>query len=171
MENLLMILASSLVSRLIPKKQFRVFPVGSTGCTALLEGNDIVFDSAVTGSGDTLYFHEFREKEASFGLICIKMLDEYDRDEALMMLTAYMEKLRGPLYVLHHTGLRRAADWNSETSVAVMDYWQDSEGVDWKVKGYTNGRVMAVLYVRNISEVSVSRTDLFLDGFGCPGLQ
>jgi hypothetical protein len=49
----------------------------------------------------------------------------------------------------------------------LTDYWQDSQGVDYKVKGYTNGRVLAILFVRNISQLDVSLQDQYLDSFHC----
>jgi hypothetical protein len=47
----------------------------------------------------------------------------------------------------------------------MVDYWQDEEGLDWKVKGYTDGRIIAVLYVKNINDISVEKQDKFLDSF------
>ena len=45
------------------------------------------------------------------------------------------------------------------------DYWQDGDQQDWKVKGYADGKTMAILYVKNIGRVEVKKQDLFLDGF------
>ena len=44
-------------------------------------------------------------------------------------------------------------------------YWQDCSKKDWKVKGYTDGKTLAVLYVKNIGHVDVKKQDLFLDSF------
>ena len=81
------------------------------------------------------------------------------------MLFAYMHKLKGPFYIFHNVGSEKSADWNQTGTSTLVDYWQDAVGVDCKVKGYTNGRILAVLYVKNISEAEVSRQELFLDSF------
>jgi hypothetical protein len=47
----------------------------------------------------------------------------------------------------------------------VVDYWQDEDEMDWKVKGYTDGQIIAVLYVKNINQSTVEQQDLFLDSF------
>lgn len=163
MENLILFLATSFLFRLSSSQKVKNQTIGSTGCSALLASE--VLDVSATESGDKLYFHEFREKRVSYGMICVEMNEEYNLDEAIEMLTAYIEKLRGPLYILHNTGIQEDSDWNSSLSRTIVDYWQDCEKKDWKVKGYTNGKILAVLYVKNISHVEVSKQDLFLDSF------
>jgi hypothetical protein len=90
---------------------------------------------------------------------------QYTLIEAEEMLRSYVDKLRGPLYILHNTGMQEEADWNSENSITIVDYWQDCRKKDWKVKGYTNGKILAVLYVKNIGNADVKKQDFFLDSF------
>jgi hypothetical protein len=163
MENLILFLATSFLFRLSTSQKVKNQIIGSTGCSALLASEEL--DVSRAESGDKLYFHEFKEKKVSYGMICVEMNEEYSLDEASEMLTAYIEKLRGPLYILHNTGIQEDADWNSNHSRTIVDYWQDCEKKDWKVKGYTNGKILAVLYVKNISHVEVSKQDFFLDSF------
>ena len=163
MENLLLFLATSFIFRLSSSQKVKNQIIGTTGCSALLASEEL--DISKTESGDKLYFHEFREKRVSYGMICVEMNEEYNLDESIEMLRAYVEKLRGPLYILHNTGIQEDSDWNSDQSRTIVDYWQDCDKKDWKVKGYTNGKILAVLYVKNISHVEVGRQDLFLDSF------
>ena len=164
MENLLLFLATSLVIRFSSSKRIKLQFIGNTGCSALLSSNNKL-DCTLTESGDQLFFHEFTDKTVTYGMICIKMNQEYSLAEAEEMLGAYIEKLRGPFYILHNTGIDDDADWNSETSKTIVDYWQDSNKKDWKVKGYTDGKRLSVLYVKNIGNVDVKKQDLFLDSF------
>jgi hypothetical protein len=164
MENLILLLATSFVLRLSTSKKLKNFFIGNTGCSALLLSSSD-FQSTQTASGDELYFSEFNEKEVSYGIICIHLKDDCDLDEASEMLHTYMEKLMAPFYILHNTGIQKDVDWNSVSTKSLVDYWQDSDSRDWKVKGYTDGRFMAVLYVKNISMVEVRKQDLFLDSF------
>lgn len=164
MENLILILATSLVIRFSASKKVKLQSIGNTGCSALLS-SDNKLESSLTGSGDQLYFHEFKERSVTYGMICVQMSCTYNLTEAEEMLRSYMDKLRGPFYIFHNTGVHDDADWNSETSKTIVDYWQDSSKKDWKVKGYTNGKTLAVLYVKNIGHVDVKKQDLFLDSF------
>ena len=164
MENLIFFLATSIVIRFSSSQRIKLHPIGNTGCSALLSSATSL-DSNLTQSGDRIYFHEFKDTGVTYGLICVRMNEEYKLQEAEEMLKSYVEKLRGPFYILHSTGLHDEADWNSETTTTIVDYWQDCNKKDWKVKGYTDGKTLAVLYVKNIGHVDVKKQDLFLDSF------
>jgi hypothetical protein len=164
MENLILFLATSLVIRFSSSKKIKLQFIGNTGCSALLSA-DTKLESSLTQSGDELYFHEFKDKNVTYGIICVDMNEKYSLAEAEEMLRSYIESLRGPLYILHNTGIHEDADWNSETSKTIVDYWQDCSKKDWKVKGYTNGKTLAVLYVKNIGNADVKNQDFFLDSF------
>jgi hypothetical protein len=164
MENLILFLATSLVIRFSSSKRIRLQLIGDTGCSALLS-SDNRLEATLTQCGDHLFFHEFKDKGVTYGMICVHMNQTYSLVEAEEMLHSYVDKLRGPFYILHNTGIHDDADWNSETSRTIVDYWQDSYKKDWKVKGYTDGKALAVLYVKNIGHVDVKKQDLFLDSF------
>ncbi|MFL5811505.1 MAG: hypothetical protein ACJ749_18420 [Flavisolibacter sp.] len=164
MENLILLLATSFVLRLSSSKKFKNFFIGKTGCSALLLSSSD-FQSTITVSGDKLYFSEFSENKVTYGIICIHLREACELDEASKMLHNYLGKLMGPFYILHNTGAQKDVDWNTVSSKTLVDYWQDGDKQDWKVKGYTDGRFMAVLYVKNISHVEVRKQDLFLDSF------
>jgi hypothetical protein len=164
MENLILFLATSLLFRVPSVRKVSIQLIGSTGCSALLATDDVL-ESSVTASGDQLYFHEFKEKNVGYGLICVQLNTEHTIEETEVMLRSYVDKLRDPMCILHNTGIDDDADWNSENSRTIVDYWQDREQRDWKVKGYTNGKVLAVLYVKNIGHTDVKKQDDFLDSF------
>jgi hypothetical protein len=164
MENLILFIATSLVIRFSSSKRIKLQFIDNTGCSALLS-SDHKLEATLTQSGDHLYFHEFKNKNVTFGMICVHMNEQYTLAEAEEMLRSYVEKLKAPFYILHNTGIHNDADWNSETTKTIVDYWQDRHKKDWKVKGYTDGKVLAVLYVTNIGHVDVKKQDLFLDSF------
>ena len=166
MENLLFFLATSFaIRKLSAPRKFRNCFIGDTGCSALLFAGDDAIDSTRTRTGDELYFHEYKEKKLTYGLICIRLKNPCEMDSARQLLSVYINKLRRPFHINHQVGLHKEEDWNQLNSVTLTDYWQDSQNRDWKVKGYTNGRYMAVLYVKNIARGDVHKQDLFLDSF------
>lgn len=165
MENLFFLLASSFVFRLSYPKKLRNQLIADTGCSALFLTGNKRFKKSTTAKGDSLFFKEFSEKDVTFGVICIRMQGTYGLDEAIDLLAGYINKLKSPFYILHQIGLQKDTDWNTPLSRTLVDYWQDGNKSDWKVKGYTNGKYMAVLYVKNINQLEVSKQDLFLDSF------
>ena len=164
MENLILLIATSFLFRLSSNRKIKSHFIGDTGCSALL-ATDNELEYSLTASGDKLYFHEYKEHKVTYGLICVHMSHEYTLLQAEQMLNTYIDQLKGPLYILHNTGIRQEVDWNSESSRTIVDYWQDFQKKDWKVKGYTNGKVLAVLYVKNIGHADVIKQDHFLDNF------
>lgn len=166
MENLFIFLATSLaIRRLSAPRKFKNCRIGNTGCTALVLTGNGELNHTQTRTGDDLYFHEYKENHVSYGLICIQLNKTYEIDAARELLSVYMNKLRAPFYITCNTGLESDEDWNQDHSASLVDYWQDKQRVDWKVKGYTDGRHMAVLYVKNIGQTDVNKQDLFLDSF------
>ena len=165
MENLFILLATTFVLRLSTSRKFKNYLIADTGCSALMFSGNRQFKKTLTVTGDSLYFKEFTEKDITYGVICIRMNSNYELDDAMEMLHGYIDKLKTPFFILHQTGQQKDMDWNTVSSRTLVDYWQDREQVDWKVKGYTNGRYMAVLYVKNITDLEVKKQDLFLDSF------
>lgn len=164
MENLLLILATTFVLRLSSARKLQPCLIGDTGCFLLFTKNN-EFEKRKTESGDDLYFNEFTEKGVTYGVICVMMKATYNAKESMEMLGRYMNQLRGPFFVFHQVGLERSKDWNEVSTISLEDYWQDGKGVDCKVKGYTNGKTLAVLYVKNIGEAEVAKQEAFLDSF------
>jgi hypothetical protein len=101
----------------------------------------------------------------TYGIVCIDMKEQYSLNDATEMLVGYMNKLRGPFFIFHSVGHEKDKDWNNSFSSTLIDHWQDAAGVDCKIKGYTNGKILAVLYVKNISEADVLKQEIFLDSF------
>jgi hypothetical protein len=165
MENLLLFLATTFVLRLSSSRRFKNEFIEKTGCSVLQIAPWNQFESSRTPSGDELYFNECVEDKVTYGIICIQLNQPYIIEVAETLLSHYIGKLRKPFKIKHHIGIQHDFDWNNESTKAVVDYWQDIHGKDWKVKGYTNGEIMAILYVKNITEVEVARQDLFLDSF------
>lgn len=164
MENLIFLLATSFLLRLSPKRKIKNQFIGNTGCSALIASDDEL-ETSTTTSGDQLYFHEFKEKTVRYGMICVELQNEYFIEDAEKMLSTYIDQLKSAFSIRHNIGIDRDADWNCETSRTIVDYWQDDQKKDWKVKGYTNGKTLAVLYVKNIGNADVTRQDYFLDSF------
>jgi len=166
MENLLFLLATSFVLRIASPRKAGLQAIGDTGCSIQFTNAD--FEKTLTSSGEDLFFNEYISSRITYGAICIRMKQRYSLEQAAGMLGEYINKLRGPFYIFHSVGHEAAADWNHAGSASLVDYWQDAVGVDCKVKGYTDGQFLAVLYVKNIGEADVTKVDAFLDSFHFP---
>lgn len=161
MENLFMFLATSLVLRISSQKRSR-YLIGSSGASCLLFTVAKKFSIKYTREGDRIYFNEYTDSKVTYGVICIDMKNLYNLGQAENILGQYINKIRKPFKISHNVSIeiKRKPALRSAT-----DYWQDEAGKDWKITGYTNGKIVAVLYVKNITATTVKEHDAFLNGF------
>jgi hypothetical protein len=164
MENLFVFLATSLVLRATgPRfKRYLIQP----GCSTFLHSSARTLHVRHTRDGDKVLFNEYEEDNVTYGTICVQMQEEYTLADAEMILMNYMNRVRKPMQIHCNVSMDNNVEGRQLT---ITDYWQDDAGTDWKVKGYTNGKIIAVLYVKNIGDTTVQNHDAFLNGFRFSG--
>ncbi|HEV7333854.1 MAG TPA: hypothetical protein VGN63_22660 [Flavisolibacter sp.] len=164
MENLFVFLATSLVLRATgPRfKRYLIRP----GCSTFLHSSARTLHVRYTKDGDKVLFNEYVEDDVTYGTICVQMREEYTLAQAENILVNYMNRVRKPMHITCNVSMESKEEGRH---LSITDYWQDSAGSDWKVKGYTNGKIIAVLYVKNIGDTTVNNHDAFLNGFRFSG--
>jgi hypothetical protein len=161
MENLFMFLATSLMLRIASPK-FKRYLIGQSGCTSLLLSGGNQLHIKHTKEGDVIYFNDSYIESVTFGMICVRMKQVYSLHQAETILVQYINRVRKPLSIAYTLSMEVE---KGDGQITITDYWQDSEGTDWKIRGYTNGKAVAVLYVKNVTEAPVKEHDTFLNGF------
>jgi hypothetical protein len=161
MESLFMFLATSLMLR-IPNPKFKRYLIGQSGCASLLISANNQLHIKHTKDGDVIYFNDTSVGGVTYGLICVHMKQLSTLPQAEKILVQYINRVRRPLGIAYNI-LMEAEKAAGQTTIT--DYWQDEQGVDWKIKGYTNGKTVAVLYVKNVTEAAVKEHEAFLNGF------
>jgi hypothetical protein len=164
MEDLIFLLTASLALYKSPKKSDTVL-IADSGCSVQLTSGRISFETTETEEGDRLHYAEHWDRNVTYGILCATLSEDIGVDEAQDVMINYINRLRGPFYAVHNIGPDLSGQKDAPEVISLVDYWQDGDGLDWKVKGYTNGSIIAVLYVRNINEVPVEKQDQFLDSF------
>ena len=123
-----------------------------------------------TKTGDLVYVNECKENDVTFGFISVHLKHRYSSlNEAEKVLVEFMQQLQ-PTFAVQYTTGPHFEPQPDASKIALVDYWQDVEKRDWKVKGWTNGAIIAVFYVRNIGSVSVGRETFFLNSVEFAGL-
>lgn len=164
MENLVFILATTLAYRISTSKRFRRYPIGNTGRSVLLPRGFDGFDHCTTQHGDQFYLGESSSESANYGVIYIDLKEEFDVADAELILSSYISRLHTPFSIAYNTGIHHCQSMEQSGTRTIIDYWQDEWGVDWKIKGYTNGHFLALLYVQNINDGDVEKQEAFLGG-------
>jgi hypothetical protein len=161
MENLILLFATSLVWR-ISEPKFKRYIIGRTGCTSLLLAEETRLHIQSTTDGERVYFYEHGANGVTYGSITVNMKELYTLEQVETIMIQYVNRIRKPFGICYNVSIEME---QSADRVSLTDYWQDEEGVDWKVKASSNGKVIAVMYVKNISASPVKEHDAFLNGF------
>ena len=158
MENLILLLTASLAWIKSSRKFKRTF-IGIRECS--LDFAPGVEFEHTTHEGDELYFAEHKENFITYGVLVAYLHEELEQEDARKVLSTYMNRLRQPFKAPHNTGIVDC----SASNINLVDYWQDEDSVDWKLKAYSNGSTMAILYVKNINDSEVEKQEAFLNSF------
>ena len=158
-----MFLATSLVLRITTPK-FKRYIIGN-GCSALLFSGHNTLHTKYTDEGDRIFFYDHEVNGVTYGLIIVQMRELYTLHQAENILVQYINRVRRPFGIAFNIAMDVE---KKEGVVTISDYWQDNQGTDWKIKGYSNGKTIAVLYAKNIADAPVNEHDEFLNGFRFP---
>jgi hypothetical protein len=168
MENLFLILATTFIlSRTAYKYGFKKYSIANSGCTILLPEHAGDFSTSFTIARDLMHFNETVQGNVTYGSVTIQLMKPADTlAEAEKMLAQFMYTLQASNDIDINTGITLGFTQSyNALARGIVDYWQDADGIDWKTKGWTNGRVISVLYIRNINQLPVAKQEMYLDSF------
>lgn len=165
MENLILLLASAFLFRRaeLPSKRMAVTTCGHT---AELPASPLT-KKLRDEKGNPVYVGQAKDGAATYGFATVELeRNIYDRSQAEQALFLFMEDMHPSFDIQYTTGLSHGYTHpQSDVIWGMTDYWQDADGIDWKVKGWTDGRILTVLYVKDIGAVSFAQQDAFLNSF------
>jgi len=126
------------------------------------------FDYSEDSSG--VYTGECINAEVTYGIICIKLLKPInDLAAAEEIMISYLDFLKADFHVKTSTGYGKGLMLNNDPNTrGVIDYWKDTELQNWKIKGWTDGKFIGVLYAYSKKELPEAKVNVFLDGFRLP---
>ena len=151
-------------------QSFKKYSIGASGCSAYFFCNPDKFDLNKSPDSSEVYTGECTSDGITFGVICVKLKDKVgDMEASESMLTAYLDYLKSTLNITKSAGYGKGHRLrNREDTRGIIDYWEDKDKAYWKVKGWTDGKFIAVLYVTSAKELPESKINTFLDGLVLP---
>lgn len=164
-----LLFCSFLLSLAVSAQSIKKMPVEQSGCS-YYGYCSIRFETSYSQDSSKVYAGECVKDSISWGLICVKMSNlPSSLEQAEEILTAYLNHLKSSFAIQKSAGYGKGHRLNkNENTRGILDYWEDSEKNNWKIKGWTNGRFIAVLYAFSKKELPENRVNLFLDGFRMP---
>ncbi len=146
-------------------------PISNSGCS-VYTFCEFRFEKEYSEDSSLVYVSECTKDDMTYGVICVKLqqpADDLDRAEE--SLISYLDYLKSSFKILKSTGYgsgHRLA--NNENTRGVLDYWEDSEKNNWKIKAWTNGKFIGVLYGFSAKELNETKLNVFLESFRLPGM-
>lgn len=146
-------------------------PISNSGCSVYTYC-DFRFESEYSEDSSLVYVSECVKEEMNYGVICVKLLQPAENlDRAEESLIIYLDYLKTSFKILRSAGYGKGHRLaNNVNTRGVLDYWEDSEKNNWKIKAWTDGKFIGVLYGYSAKELAESNLNVFLDGFRFPGM-
>lgn len=146
-------------------------PISNSGCS-IYTYCTFQFEKEYSPDSSIVYADECVKDDMTYGVICVQLLQAVtDIADAEETLVNYLNYLKSSFGIVKSTGYGRGHRLNNnENTRGVLDYWEDAEKKNWKVKAWTDGKYIGVLYGYSAKELSEQKLNLFLDSFRLPGM-
>ncbi len=170
MRYLLVLFGFLLIVNCVFGQSFKKYPIGTSGCSAYFFCNPDKFDLSKSPDSSYVYTGECSAEDVTYGVICVKLKDKIDDLEACeKMLISYLDYLKGSLNIISAAGYGKGHKLKDRQDTrGVIDYWQDKDKANWKVKGWTDSKYIVVMYAFTTKELPETKVNLFLDGLVLP---
>ena len=172
MKKLLLILTVQLFINFSYCQPIKKYPIGNSGCSAYFYCNPGDFNLSYSDDSSKVYTAECEKDSTSYGVICVKLAQPVlDIASAENLLIQYLDFLKTSLKITSSAGYGKGHRLRGKENIhGVIDYWKDSENSKWKVKGWTEGKYIVVLYTYTKKDLSEEKTNVFLDGILMEGM-
>ena len=153
-------------------QSLKKYPVSKSGCT-YYNYCDAKFDISKSTDSSDIYTGECAIADVTYGIICVKLLNPVaDLQMAEDLLIAYMDFLKQSFEIASAAGYGKGHRLNNnENTRGIIDYWKEKDNNNWKVKGWTDGKHIAVLYAYTLKTLAEQKVNVFLDGFRLPEIK
>lgn len=152
------------------QSSLKKYAIGNTGCTIYSfcepDFNEVEFSE----DSSAIYKSICEQGDYQYGIICVQLKEAItDLSLAEAMGKSYCDYLKTILEITESAGYGGGHQLNSdETTAGFIDYWKDKDGSAWKIKCWTNGSFIAVLFIAHQDELpsdDFTKQELFLNGF------
>ena len=172
MNRVLVFAVTAILCTQLNAQSLRKYPISNSGCSLYMYCKTEKFDFDYSEDSSKVYTGECVNSEVTYGVICIKLLNSItDLNAAEEMMISYLDFLKADFHVKSAAGYGKGHILNkNEKTRGIIDYWKDTENINWKVKAWTDGSYIGVLYANSPKELPESKVNVFLDGFRLPGM-
>ncbi|MEP7238865.1 MAG: hypothetical protein ABI685_13395, partial [Ferruginibacter sp.] len=131
-----------------------------------------VFGITYSGDSAKVYTSECGSNGIYYMVICMELKRAITPvSKAETALINYVNLLKTQFKVVSSMGYKTGDMLKGkENTRGIMDYWKDDEQFNWKIKGWTDGRFIAVLLTYSKKDLPETTVNPFLDGLSLKGM-
>lgn len=146
-------------------------PISNSGCSVYTYCT-FQFEKEYSPDSSIVYADECVKDDMTYGVICVQLLQAAtDIADAEETLVNYLNYLKSSFGIVKSAGYGRGHRLNNnENTRGILDYWEDAEKKNWKIKAWTDGKFIGVLYGYSAKELPEQKLNLFLESFRLPGM-
>jgi hypothetical protein len=172
MKRFLYIVVALLLAHCVQAQSLKKYPISNSGCSAYFFCDPGTFEFSKSPDSSAVYTAECKTDDQAYGIICVKLKEAIsDLQVSEDVLVQYLDFLKGELKITKAVGYGKGHRLkNSEATRGVIDYWEDQEKDNWKVKGWTNGAYIVVMYAYSKKELAETKANLYFEGLRFPGM-
>lgn len=162
-----------LASGVSDAQNIKFYPVAETGCKVGFFSIPEPFKTMKANDSSEVYACEAEYKDLVYGAMVVNLKekiingDQQAKQDAMIL---YLEFLKKYFHVKdadgYATGYKK--DTNFE-AVGIMDFWKTATKIQIKVKAWTDGNYMGVMYVGGENYPGNDADNQFFNGFKFPG--
>jgi hypothetical protein len=153
-------------------QSLKKYDIGNSGCAAYFYCNPGTFAMEYSEDSAKVYTAECTDTETSYGVICVKLVQKIsDINKAEEVVVSYLDYLKTSFKITSSAGYGKGHRLRGKENIhGMIDYWKDAENYNWKVKGWTDGGYIVVLYAYSKKELPETKVNVYLDGIVFPGM-
>jgi hypothetical protein len=154
-------------------QQLKKYPIGNSGASTYMYCDPKKFDFDYSTDSSSVYTGQCQVSEVTYGIILIKLLHPIeDLEDAEEVMVSYLDFMKVDFHVKRSAGYGKGHQLNKDPDTrGILDYWTDTEEQKWKVKSWTNGKMIGVLFAYSMIELPEPRVNIFLEGLRFPGMK
>ncbi|MBK8608763.1 MAG: hypothetical protein IPL84_02105 [Chitinophagaceae bacterium] len=153
-------------------QSLKKYAISNSGCSVYSFCDPGTFDMTYSEDSAKVFTSECKGEEAYYGIICIELKEPInDLSIAEEVLVSYLNYLKSAFKIKTAAGYGKGHKLrDKENTRGVLDYWNDEEKNNWKVKGWTDGNFITVLYAYSQKDLPETKVNAFLDGLLFKGM-
>jgi hypothetical protein len=172
MKTTLCWITALLLASLVHAQSLKKYPISNSGCFAYMYCDPGKFDLDYSEDSSKVFTSQCDKEGVTYGVICIKLLNPIpDPANAEEVMISYVDYLKADFHIKSAVGYGKGHRLNNnENTRGILDYWEDNDGNHWKMKAWTDGKFIGVLFGYSKKELPETKVDVFLNSFRLPGM-